>query len=303
MRIRTCSLALRRSALSRSFGSTCPTERQKRELEVQGFTILDAGQLCEESMLDRLASAAKRIVHQARLASPGTYELSGGFLLRDSPADMPWGVRGILAPAWGEPIFAEYLGSKEVQAHVSSFLDCTENDLMLPDADMLIFMNPVGTDRAQAWHRDVRWWGLTADGSADYTVEAQRCRWAQLQSGPFGMWKAGLPRLSGHNDYLEQEGGAYLRWELALAKQDTGLEIVPGSHRRFRTAFENDCLLPRGSGLQTVFDISPTAMSDGEHSGVSMMPGAEFVQLEYGQAVIWNGDCCIEGVHVQVLRD
>ena len=30
----------------------------------------------------------------------------------------------------------------------------------------------------------------------------------------------------------------------------TGLEIVPKSHRRFRTEFENDCLLPEGAKLE-----------------------------------------------------
>lgn len=121
-----------------------------------------------------------------------------------------------------------------------------------------------------------------------------------MQAGPQGRWARGEPRVSGHNTYLSNCGGAYLRWELALEDQTTGLEIVPGSHRRFRTDFERDCIVPvhrrakAGLPADRLPGASPLAMSNGE-GGKSLMPGAIFVHLKPGQAVIWNGDMLHRG--------
>lgn len=307
-----------------------PTELQRLELEERGYTRVDEGQLCEPAVFERLASAARRVVAAVRGAPDTVRELNGGFVLRDLDPEArelndddagqtragAWGVRGVLAPGWGEPAFGEYLASEPVREWASALLGCGAEGFMLPDADALVFCNPTGVDRTQPWHRDVRWWGWSSgafEGSRltngrtgaaalgtdpDFSLAAESERWGELQAGPRGVWAKGAPRVSGHNDYLANEGGAYLRWELALEEQSTGLEIVPGSHRRFRSAFAHDCLLPgwaKALGIGERCGGTPTAMSEGWHSGESLMPGAEFVRLRRGEAVVWNGDCLHRG--------
>lgn len=305
------SLTLAAGATSTSSSLLGPTQKQREELETIGYTIIDVGELCEPDMFARLKAAAKRVVEAARELPPTEANMCGAHVLRDRPGKDVWGIRGLFAPGLNEPVFAEYMASRPVLEYVRALMECSEDDLMLPDADSLIFCNPRGVDRAQAWHRDTRWWGLDTSAGrrdtgrtggilvdeADFSLEAERARWEELQAGPDRVFAYGKPRLSGHNTYLANNGGAYFRWELALDEQTTGLEIVPGSHRRFRNDFERDCLLPRRarSELPTALvGASSRAMSDGQ-GGDSLMPDAIFVALKPGQAVIWNGDMLHRG--------
>ena len=170
---------------------------------------------------------------------------------------------------------------------VEEFLECGPEDLLLPDADCILFMNVPGRDRTQQWHRDMRW----AGEGGDYSEEGQRVRWQEIQ-------EAAKTSPCGHNGYFEDHGGSYFRWALSLIDNiGTGLEIVPKSHRRFRTEFENDCLLPEGAKLEghgSRLGGTPKAMSDGE-GGESLIPGATFVDLKAGQAVLWSGDMLHRG--------
>jgi hypothetical protein len=97
---------------------------------------------------------------------------------------------------------------------------------------------------------------------------------------------------------LTDHGGKYVRWALSLVDNiGTGLEIVPRSHRRFRTEYENDVLLPeeaKREGFGVRLGGTPKAMSAGE-SGDSLIPDARFVDLKAGQAVLWTGDCLHRG--------
>merc|ERR1712070_138025 len=142
--------------------------------------------------------------------------MCGSHILRDSPGQDLWGVRGLFSPDLQEPVFAEYMSSEPVVAYIRAMMGCSEEELLLPDADAIIFCNPRGVDRAQGWHRDARWWGLdtssgrrdsgrTNEASADYadfSYEAEIARWEELQAGPDKCFALGQPRVSGHNSYL-----------------------------------------------------------------------------------------------------
>ena len=98
---------------------------------------------------------------------------------------------------------------------VEEFLECGPEDLLLPDADCILFMNVPGRDRTQQWHRDMRW----AGEGGDYSEEGQRVRWQEIQ-------EAAKTSPCGHNGYFEDHGGSYFRWALSLIDNiGTGLEI------------------------------------------------------------------------------
>lgn len=265
--------------------------------------------ICGPDMLSTLRDAARRVVALAR-GHPDAHDLCGGFTSRDRPGEEPWSIRGLFAPGWGAPCFAQYMASKPVLRLVRELLGCGPGELMLPDADCILFTDVPGRDRAQAWHRDMRW----AGEGGDYTEAAQRVRWAAIQAAAGGWLEqqagdgAGRSHRGspcGHNGYFEEHGGAYLRWQLALT--DTvgcGIELVPRSHRRFRTDFEDDCLLPAAAkqvGVGVRCGGTPQAMSGsrpgggGADSGVSLMPRARFVDLRAGQALLWSGDLLHRG--------
>ena len=66
-----------------------------------------------------------------------------------------------------------------------------------------------------------------------------------------------------------------LRWHLALV-DDACLQIVPGSHKRYRTEHERSCLLE-------------TRNED--------IPGQYTIQLSAGEAVFWNGNSIHRGIY------
>ena len=271
-------------ALATATDQVCPDfATARKQLEKEGFAIIDNA--VEPSALPMLRDEARRIAEMAR-ANPA-HDLCGGFISRDFEGDKPWSVRGLFAPGWEAPCFAEYMASEPVLALVREFLECGPEDLLLPDADCILFIDVEGRDRCQAWHRDMRWAGT----GGDYSEQAQRARWEEIQS-------VAATSPGGHNGYLEDHGGKYVRWALSLIDNiGTGLELVPQSHRRFRTEFENDCLLPEAAkqmGIGQRLGGTPKAMSDGE-SGESLIPGSRFVDLKAGQAVLWTGDMLHRG--------
>jgi hypothetical protein len=210
-------------------------------------------------------------------------------------------------PAWGElsRVFREYMASEAVQGHARRFLSCGPQDLLLPDTDFLIFCNPP-EGYAQRWHRDIRWYGHGGDfseaaqrqrwaeiqagpGGALFSQalplplpnlhavllrEGRRRR--RMEKRPWlcgcvgrgaGAWARGGPRVSGHNDYMVENGGAQLRWQLALVDMpDCGVDYVPGSHRRFRTGLEEAALMSGeqqrgGGGGGSPDDAVPSAVT------------------------------------------
>ena len=149
----------------------------------------------------------------------------------------PWAIRGNLAPEFGEPVFGEHMLSTEVMKYVYHILG---TELRL--GNILIFTNPYHTDWGFGWHRDL------GKQERDGTIEQEM---AILNS----------PQYS-------------LRWHLALV-EDECLELVPGSHRRYRTDHERECLI------------------NDRHRDI---PGQTTVALKPGQAVFWNGYTIHRGV-------
>ena len=140
------------------------------ELQERGITLVDDA--VSSDLLPRLRDAARELVALSR-----DFQEKGGYAMRHSPDAGPWGVRGTYDPAWGAAarVFTEYMSSKEVVDYACGFLDCSEDDLMLPDTDFVIFCNPP-EGYTQGWHRDVRTYG---DGG-DWSEDAQRARWSEL---------------------------------------------------------------------------------------------------------------------------
>ena len=272
-------------------------ERGRAELEGQGFTIQDGA--VDHDVLLRLRTAARTMVAAAARRD------ERGFAMRGGEGAGAWGLRGIYDPAWGEisQVFRDYMSSEAVQNHAREFLGCGRNDLLLPDTDFLIFCDPP-EGYSQRWHRDIRWYGA----GGDFSEAGQRARWEEIQAGPGGAWARGAPHVSGHNDYMVENGGAQLRWQLALVDMpDCGVDYVPGSHRRFRTSTEEAALL-RGEqiskpALTDTVAATPQAAAAAAagvaHDGFSPIPahagspGSSIIGLKAGQAVFWNGD----GIH------
>jgi ectoine hydroxylase-related dioxygenase (phytanoyl-CoA dioxygenase family) len=115
----------------------------------------------------------------------------------------PFHINSLISLEYGEPIFGQYQGSKPLLDYVHSQIG---QDIRI--ASVGIFTNPHHEAHNVAWHRD--------DG-IDHTKSEE----VELA-------------------YLRQPRGE-LRWELALV-DDHCLEIVPGSHLRYRTEHEHDVM-------------------------------------------------------------
>jgi len=150
----------------------------------------------------------------------------------------PWAIRGLLAPEFDEPVFARHLLSQRIMEYVHFFVGY---ELRL--GSILLFTNPHHEDSGFGWHRDLG--AQERDGT-----EAQELA------------------------ILNQPMGG-LRWHLALV-DDACLQIVPGSHRRYRTEHERQCLL------------------ETRHEDIL---GQHTVELKAGQAVFWNGNSIHRGVY------
>ena len=152
-------------------------------------------------------------------------------------SEEPWAIRGLFAPEFEEPIFSEYLMCKEIRQTVHHFLG---DQLKL--GTVLIFTNPHDQDCGFGWHRD------------------------------FGK----LPRDADEEEELDilHRPQKSLKWHLALV-DDACLQLVPGSHTRYRTDYEQECLRRTRNG-----DI----------------PGQKTIYLTAGQTVFWHGYTIHRGV-------
>ena len=153
-----------------------------------------------------------------------------------SPGE-PWAIRGLFAPEFEEPIFAEYLMSPRIMDYTEDFLG---TELRL--GGILIFTNPYNADYGFGWHRD------SGKNERDGAREAE----LEILNRP----------MSG------------LKWHLALV-DDACLMVVPGSHKRYRTAHERECLL------------------DTRHEDI---PGQKAIELKAGQTAFWSGNLIHRGI-------
>ncbi len=163
------------------------TDDQKRSWERDGYFIVKDA--VDPAMVPELREAARRVKQKIRDGELDIYT--------DWKGDGdPFHFAGLLSPRCGEPIFAEYMGSRPLLDYVFAQIG---TDLRL--GNCTIFTNPHGEPFICPWHRD--------DGLR-YNQEEE-------------------PEL----EYLRQPRKS-CRWELALV-DDYSLHLVPGSHRRYRT--------------------------------------------------------------------
>ena len=182
----------------------------------------------------------------------------------------------------------------------------------LTHGDPTLFCAPTEGDFSEGWHRDARWWGGAdenqqdeqANGgdsggsggqNADYSDAAQAERWAELSADTAdlrsdlsdGDGAVRKRRAEGRQDIGDevQQGG--IAWMMALV-DDECHEIVRGSHRRYRTQFE-DTVLSAGKRLMATGPDGYSPQVEGFPNSHSAIPGAAIVRLKPGQALIRNG--------------
>lgn len=192
------------------------------------FVVEDA---VAPDMLALLLQAARRVKQKVR---SGEVDL----FTHRTPEGDAWAVRGLLAPEFGEPVFADYLMSDPVMKYVAPFLG---SELRL--GGVLLFTTPHTADWSGGWHRD---FGKNErDGS--YEVEME------ILNRPMNR----------------------LKWHLALV-DDACLQLVPGSHRRYRTDEERACLL------------------NTRHADISTQ---KVMALKAGQTIFWSGNAIHRGIY------
>jgi len=155
-----------------------------------------------------------------------------------TPEKEPWGIRGILSPEFNEPIFAEYLLSDSLMKYVEPMLG---KELRL--GGVMLFTTPDEVDWSGGWHRDFG--SNERDGAYEVEMEV-------LNRPNYG-----------------------LRWHLALV-DDACLQLVPGSHKRYRTDEERECLL------------------NSRHKDLSTQ---QVMDLKAGQTIFWQGNTVHRGIY------
>jgi hypothetical protein len=200
-------------------------------------------------------------------------DCSKGYVHR-AQDDEPWAIRGLIHPAFGEPSFAEFHGSPEFLDFVESWC-CGMKPEEMELRGMLLWCNPRRHENGPSWHRDVTWWGtgkgyfaqreVRGDTPEDYSVEVEKVRWEEIQE---------------ENAKLVNERTDVSMF-LALA-DDECHELIPGSHKRWRTPYEHDVLLPQAMKDQ---GVPHTPSWNGEDS----LPNQVSIRLKAGEALIRNG--------------
>ena len=207
-----------------------PTSEQVQQYDEQGYFIADDA--VDPAVLPELISAAQRAKEKVR---SGQVDVYTHWATKENTE--PWAIRGLLAPEFEEPIFAEHMLSEPIMQYVRYFIG---EELRL--GSILIFTNPDHEDWGFGWHRDF---------GKDVRNGTEEEEMAVL------------------NRPLRD-----LHWHLALV-DDACLELVSGSHRRYRTEYERACLI------------------DNRHGDI---PGHTAIDLKAGQAVFWKGYAIHRGV-------
>ena len=94
------------------------TPRHLQEYHERGYTIVD--ELVPLDLLQRLVDAARRAAEKVR--SGAVVDDPGGFVGTGGPGVEPDFISGVMAPEFGEPSFAEYLGSQPLAACMQQFI-------------------------------------------------------------------------------------------------------------------------------------------------------------------------------------
>ncbi len=248
------------------------TPERLAHLKEHGFVIIN--DFVDDTWIPILREAGRRVT--GACAPENGYskiDCSKGYVHRTG-AEEPWAIRGLIHPAFGEPSFAEFHGAPSFLNFVSSWCNGLQPE-ELSLSSMLLWCNPRRAENKLGWHRDVTWWGtgkgyfaqreVRGDTSEDYSEAVERIRWEEIQEKN----ETSLTARNGVSMFL------------ALT-DDECHELVPGSHSRWRTAFEHDVLLPKAMKEQGV-PYTPS------WDGKSPLPGQVAIRLKAGEALIRNG--------------
>ena len=182
------------------------SKAQIQQYKDQGYFI--ANDAVVPDMLPTLTEATRRVADQVR---SGEVVDNTDQIDTDGEGKNPVVIMGVMAPEFGEPIFAEYLASEPVKRYVRPFLG---EELRLGWVTVFAIQ---GDSYQCGWHRDFG--AEERDGSYEVEMEI----------------------LSRYRKNL-------LKWHTALV-DDPCLWIVPGSQRRYRTDNEREVLISnKGAG-------------------------------------------------------
>ena len=181
-------------------GCDLASEVQIQQYKEQGYFIADDAIVPD--MLPLLTKATQRVADKVR---SGEVVDNTDQIGTDGEGKNPIVIMGVMAPEFGEPIFAEYLASEPVERYVQPFLG---EELRL---GWVTVFSIKGIDYQCGWHRD---FGMEErDGSYEVEIEI------------LGRYRKNL-----------------LKWHTALV-DDPCLWIVPGSQCRYRTDHEREVLI------------------------------------------------------------
>lgn len=215
-----------------------PYAAARTTLDRDGFVVLSAA-LFPSFNLEVLRAAASRMVEAARKGDwPYIRTLPKQFppWPRD-PSNGIWGVQHLLHPSNPDHLtFAKSYFDAELLKYVTALIGCREDDLTMELYNMLVRPD---RDFSLRWHRD--------DISAEASPEEE------------------LERLNKPSHHAQ--------WNLALY-DDASLVLVPGSHKRARTAAERNA-------------------DPYEH----ILPGQITVKLKAGEVAFYNNNILHRGVY------
>jgi hypothetical protein len=290
-------------------------ERRLRCLAEYGFVIIDDFE--SHPLLPRLEQASRSIHALCNAKIPLSLDTSRTYVHRVSEqrgesrgeqwtgtqhtfrGEEAWAIRGLLHPDWREfvpdqPVFAEFLSSPETLEFVNRWTGLTpQSPLAMSDATL--FVNPREADFSEGWHRDTRWHGGSdsnqqdkAATPPDWSPEAERTRWAELQAQFQGRLERGL-------------GAGGVSMFMALVEDNGCHELVPGSHREWRKDSQYQRLrrLDGKSGHAPMEDAIPIRLRPGQalvRDGVTIHRGRtkadqERLTLSWGWSKGTNGEC------------
>ncbi|MDA0749001.1 MAG: hypothetical protein O2954_20980 [bacterium] len=248
------------------------TPERLAHLEAHGYVIIN--DFVNSPWIPKLREAGRRLTEAcAPEVGYDRIDTSKGYVHRNGD-DEPWAIRGIMHPAFGEPVFPEFHGSDEFVGFCASWCGGLDReDLVM--GHPLLWCNPRKQEHALGWHRDLRWWGTgerrtsqnddRATHPEEYTEEVERKRWQEIQAD--------------NKKAIEDRNGVSMF--LALV-DDECHELIPGTHNRWRTPFEHDVLLPKKIKEAGV-PYTPS------WDGKDPLPGQTAIRVRAGEALIRNG--------------
>lgn len=189
----------------------------------------------EKDLLEELGQALRRAADKVR--SGAVVEHAGAISTMGKGTE-PHILMGLMAPEYGEPCFAQYLVCEALQKYAR---------LIIGPEQRLGWVVGFATRQIanydSGWHRDTG--GQTRNAAYEEEMEILRTHRKNM-----------------------------LKFHLAV-EDDPCLWLVPGSHRRYRSAIEHEFLT-------------------GERKGD--LPGTVQMDLKRGQTVFWNGNTIHRGI-------